>query len=99
MQFTPLTGISLSYKEKMVRFVKSITAPNLSNQFGYSQKFPTPISIPVGSIGQIYEVRGATLFIGFGADLKMEPNVSSSTHYAATIQLYLDSVDCIEVEV
>ena len=76
-----------------------MSAPNLTSQFGINKKHGEELHIPVGALGIIYEVRGATLFIGFGRDLKSAPaKNSNAAFYAATIQFYIDDSHLLEIE-
>jgi hypothetical protein len=102
MSWTDLNSYSGSIeklKGKKVRFKQSFTSPNLSYQFGINKVHGAQITAPNGAIGVIYEARGATLFIGFGSDLKLAPSVyTSPTFYKATVQLYSQSLHKLEIE-
>lgn len=99
MAWKPLNSFANSMTGKLVRFKSSYSTPNLSNQSGINKIHPPQINIPAGAVGVIYVVRGATLFIGFGRDLKSAPSKSGSpTYYAATIQFYMDDINKLEIE-
>ena len=95
----PLNSFANSMAGKLVRFKRNYSTPNLSNQSGFNKIHPPQINILSGALGVIYLVRGATLFIGFGRELKSAPSKSGSpTHYAATILSYLDDIHKLEIE-
>ncbi len=99
MAWKALNSFSDSMKGKLVRFKTGVSASNLSNQFNINNSHPASINIPAGALGIIYQVRGATLFIGFGRDSKLPPSRNGSpTYYAATIQFYLDDINKLEIE-
>ena len=74
MAWVPLNSFSNSMTGKKVRFRSSYPTANLSNQFNINKTHPAQLNIPASAIGVIYQVRGATLFIGFGKDLKVAPS-------------------------
>ncbi|MEO6670261.1 MAG: hypothetical protein ABIN36_12340 [Ferruginibacter sp.] len=98
MAWKSLNSFSESMKGKQVRFRSNYSAPNLSNQLNNNTFFPATLVIPSGSVGVVYQVRGITMFIGFGRDLKTAPSTFSPAYYSATIQFYIDDINKIEVE-
>jgi hypothetical protein len=100
MPFKPIYAFTDTLKGKNIRFKRAGQFPNLTNQFGISLAHGTNMQVPAGALGHIYEARGGTLFVGFGQNLKLNPpKYSSSSYYSATIQVYLDDMDNLEVEV
>jgi hypothetical protein len=99
MAFKPIYAFTETMKGKKIRFKKAGEFSNLTNQFGISLAHGANMQVPAGALGHIYEVRGGTLFVGFGQNLKTDPpKFSSSSYYSATIQVYLDDIDKLEVE-
>lgn len=98
MKFVPLNAFLTDMKGKTVRFRSSFQTANLSNRFQINLTHPASLNVPVGSLGIIYQVSGATLFIGFGRNLKTVPSDFGPSSYAATIQLYIHHIDKIEIQ-
>ena len=99
MPYKPIFSFSDSMEGKLVRFKNAMSAPNLSSLFKISKNHTDELHIPAGALGMIYEVRGATLFIGFGRDLKSKPEKHTSpAFFSATVQLYIDDSHLVEVE-
>lgn len=98
MAWKSLNSFSNSMKGSLVRFRSSHLAPNISNQLNSNSTHPQKLNIPVGALGIIYEVRGVTMFIGFGRDLKSSPRIFSHSNYAAAIQFYIDDINKLEIE-
>ena len=98
MAWKSLNSFSDSMIGKQVRFRTNYSAPNLSNQLNNNTTHPSTLVIPAGAIGVVYQVRGITMFIGFGRDLKTAPSKFSPAYYSATIQFYIDDINKIEIE-
>ena len=99
MTFKPIYSFDESMEGKVIRFRNSFSAPNMTGQFGLNKKHPDELHIPVGGLGMVYEIRGATMFVGFGRDLKSAPaKATSPAFFAATIQFYIDNSHLIEIE-
>lgn len=99
MPYKPIYAFTDSMEGKLVRFKNAMSAPNLTSQFKINKSHSDELHIPVGALGVIYEVRGATLFIGFGRDLKSVPEKHSSpAFFSATIQFYIDDSHLLEIE-
>ena len=99
MAWAHLNSFSNSMAGKKVRFRSNHPTANLSYQFDINKTHPAQLNIPAGAIGVIYQVRGSTLFIGFGRDLKVAPSShGSATFYGATIQFYMDNINKLEIE-
>ena len=99
MSYKPIYSFSDSMEGKLVRFKNATSAPNLSSMFKISKTHADELHVPAGALGVIYEIRGATMFIGFGRDLKqVSEKHTSPAFFSATIQLYIDDSHLVEVE-
>jgi len=99
MNFKSTSVFSETYKGKYIRFKTAFNAVNLSHQMGVNTVLPEQIPIPMGAIGLIYVVRGATMFVGFNKDFKSLPSRGTSpTFFDATIQLGIGMISRIEIE-
>lgn len=99
MSFKTIYAFTTSLKGKQIRFRQAITAENLSNKFGLNKNYSEEFQIPAGALGVIYEVRGGTLYVGFGHNVKVAPSRSlSATFFAATAQIHIEHIDTLEVE-
>ncbi len=99
MQYTTVDYVSTLQKSKYARFKTSHLADNISAQLGVNNSLGKKITINAGDTGLIYEVRGATMFIGFNKDFKVPPSkFSGPTAFAACIQLYINDIGKIEIE-
>src|SRR5688500_17262607 len=99
MPFKPIYAFDDLMEGKTIRFRNSVTVRNLTNQFGISRDYGAELNLPSGALGTIYEVRGGTVFIGFGRNLKSAPERNfSPASYAATAQIHIDDSHLIEIE-
>ena len=99
MPYKPIYSFDDSMEGKIVRFKNSVSLPNLTSQFGINKNHGEELHIPAGGLGLVYEVRGATLFVGFGRDLKLAPSKGMTpTSFSATVQFYLDNSHLLEIE-
>ena len=99
MAWKAISAFMNSQKGKYIRFVKPWSGKNMSHAFGIKSTNAASIRIDAGAVGKIYEVRGATMFIGFSNDLKTPPPAyMSPTSFGATIQLYINDIDKVQVD-
>ncbi len=99
MPWKKIDAFMESYKGRYVRFVQPHSAANMTKQFKINNAQSTNVRLAAGAVGKIYEVRGATMYIGFSQDLRTAPaSHTQPTGFAATIQFYINDSDKIEVD-
>lgn len=100
MAWKKIESFTSALTGKYVHFVANYGATNLSASFKIQPDQKTNVPVTSGCIGLIYQVRGGTIFIGFGKDMRIAPSYNTPiTSFPVTIELHISYIDRIEVDI